>query len=136
MSVSVFRALLLSSVIVGIVGGAIDLVLPSLLTEGFRQAQETHDAAVYASRGMLLGGLGIAILVLTIVAVYGLYTFRRWALRAAAVSTALGLLLVVLAGVYAQSGVAVAMSYFASYLWGAVLLAAAIQPLSSRFQRG
>lgn len=77
----------------------------------------------------------LAILVLLPPTAYGLYAFRPWAPRLAALATAVALVLVVAAGAFVQSGWAIALGYLASYLWGAVLLLAFISPISAKFQR-
>lgn len=133
MTKSQFRNLLLLSFVVGLVGGLSDLMVPSLIADAFRQAQEAHDAELSLAR--LLVGLAIALagLSLVLAATYGLYQFRHWAPRIGLVGTVLTLFAWPAFGASAQSGVSVSISYAASYLWGAVLVLSHVPPYSAWF---
>lgn len=135
MSTRQYRALLIASIIVGLVGGGIDLVFPQLVPEAFHQAQTAHDNAFSTVSLFLFVGFGVFGVALLFASSYGLYRFRPWAPRLSLISTVLCLLCWSFSGAFAQSGVAIAISYFSSYLWGAVIILAYVQPLNTLFSR-
>ena len=128
-----FRVLLILSLVVGLAGGFLDLVIPSLIPESFHAAQEVGDGT--ASMPQLLLSLAVAVpaLLIYIASLFGLYQFRPWAPRVAIVGTALTLVVFPLVGAHTQSGLAQSLSYLASYLWGAVLLLACTSTSSAWF---
>ena len=130
-----FRILPGLSIVLGVIGGAVDFLFPSLLAESFREAQKAHDESLAQGRTIFVLVAALATLVLLPPTAYGLYAFRSWAPRLAVLATAVALALVIAAGAFAQSGWAIALSYLSSYLWGAVLLLAFISPISAKFQR-
>lgn len=133
-----YRALLIAAVATGIVSGMVDLALPNLLPEGLRKAQEAQDALVASGSILtmvLIFVLSLSFLSIFVLATYGLYRFRSWAPRLALVATALGFLFAVFLGGYAQSGLALALGYLSSNLWGAVLLLSFVPPFSLNFRR-
>ena len=135
MTVRNFRLLLVASLVVGVFGGGVDLAFSELLPEEFHRAQEENDSALPTPHLFLLGALGVVSLFALLACYYGLYMLRPWAPRLSLLATALGLLLVLTSGAYAQSGIAIAASYLASYLWGAVVLVAFLPPFSEQFRR-
>ena len=121
------------SLLLGALGGFLDLVVPSLLPDALRIAQEEYDASVPTPSlliGLVFGlpGAGLAL-----VSTYGLYRFRRWAPRLAVIGTALTVLAWPALGFSGQSGLAVALSYLASYLWGGVVMLSYVAPYRSWF---
>ena len=122
MSRTHFRLLIIASVVVGLVGSFVDLLVPTLVPDAYQAAQKTEEDSMSLTR--LLAALAVALpgLSFYFASVYGLYRFRSWAPRIAVVGTALILLAYPLFGTFAQSGVAVSLSYLASYLWGALLV--------------
>lgn len=135
MTSSQFRILLIASTILGILGGAVDLLIPGILPEHFAKAQELEDNTL--SNFVVFGGLVVALVLLvgTVLAVVGLYRFRTWAPRFALALTALGFLITPAFGATAQSGLAVALMELACTLWGAVLTLAYFSPIASQFER-
>jgi len=135
MTVGYFRLLVIVSLIIGIIGGAVDLAFPVLVPTAFHQAQELHDSARSTARIFFIAGAGFVLLLLLLPCFYGLYMLRPWAPRLSLIFSALALVVVVIAGTYAQSGLAIAMSYLGSYLWGAVLVIALCPPFNAHFKR-
>lgn len=136
MTVQYFRLLLIASVVIGVIGGGMGSVFPELLPEELYDAQVRHYNAVSAPFSLFLIGLLIAIFVVAILSFYGLYLLRPWAPRLSLVLTSLALLFPVLAGPAVQSGIAAAMCYLSSYLWGAVIMCAFSAPFNAHFRRG
>lgn len=123
-----YRLLLIASLIIDFIGGGIDVMFPQLLPEAFHQVQAEQDLALTTENSFVLAGLSIVAIVLLIVSYYGLFMLRRWAPMVAVVFTILSLVCYPLMGAVAQSGLAVSISYFASYLWGAIIVLAFIKP--------
>jgi hypothetical protein len=128
-----FRKLLLTSIGVALLAAVVDFAAPSLVGDSLRKAQEVHDESVSFSRLLLALLVGLAGLVTSLVGMYGLYHFRRWAPRTALIGTAISLLACPALGAWVQSGLAVALSFAASYLWGATVLVPLLQPYQSWF---
>ena len=133
MTQSHFRLLLILSLVVGLAGGFIDLVVPSLIPEGFRAAQEVEDGTTSMFQLLLSLAVALPALLVYLASLFGLYQFRPWAPRVAIVGTALTLVVFPLVGAHTQSGLAQSLSYLASYLWGAVLLIACTSPGNAWF---
>lgn len=134
MTIQYFRLLLVTSIVIGLIGGCIDQVFPALLSETFHQAQEAHYTTFSMPHILFLGGSGVVLLLSSIATFYGLYMLKPWAPRLSLFITVMALLFSGVAGTYAQSGIAIAVSYLASYLWGAVLVFAFFSPFSAQFQ--
>jgi hypothetical protein len=130
-----FRILLIITILIGIIGASIDLVIPSLVPESLLKAQELQDSSLSDAHLLSMGGLAIALLIASIAATVGLYRFRPWAPRLTLITTALTLLLTPFLGASTQSGVAVALIDLSSLLWGAVLGVAYFSPLANRFKQ-
>jgi formate-dependent nitrite reductase membrane component NrfD len=135
MTVGYFRLLVVVSLIIGIIGGTVDLVFPALMPEPIQQAQELQNSALSMARVFFVGGLAFVLLILLIPCFYGLYMLRPWAPRLSLIVSVLSLVVVVASGTYAQSGLALAMSYLGSNIWGAVLVIALCPPFNAHFKR-
>ena len=135
MTKSQFRTLLLLSLGVGFAGGLLDLVVPSLITETFREAQEAHDSELSLARLLVAAAISLPGLSLVLIATYGLYKFRHWAPRLGLIGTAVTLLAWPTFGAGVQSGLAASISYAASYLWGASLVLAHVSPYKAWFAK-
>jgi hypothetical protein len=135
MTTSHYRALIIAFVFFGLLGGALDLIFPALIPAEFRQLQEAHDNALSTMNILLFAGLGLVGGVCALVSTYGLFRFRPWAPRLAIWGTILALACWPFAGAYAQSGLAIATSFLASYLWGAIVVLAYVGPMSVQFNR-
>src|SRR5258708_27494685 len=111
MSATQYRLLLVASILVGIVGSALDFVFPSLIPEAFHAAQLAQDEALIAQGFMWPSIFSVVSLLLFIASVYGLYCFRWWAPRLSVIATLAALVIWPLSGAIAQSGPAVAICY-------------------------
>lgn len=117
-----YRILVAASLVFGLLGGALDLVVPALVPDPFHVAQAEYDETVSAislSIGLLLGIPGFC---MALAATYGLFRFRRWAPSIGVVGTLLSLFAVAFLGPTAQSGPATALTDLSSCLWGASIL--------------
>jgi hypothetical protein len=134
MTIAQYRLLLIAFVVVGIAGGALDLLFPALLPEEFQIAQKHLDDGLSTGRTFIFTIVGVCTVAFGIASTYGLYRFRPWAPRLALVTTVLSLLVWPIGGAFAQSGAAVGLNFLASYLWGAAVALAYIPPLNSMFK--
>ena len=135
MTVAQYRLLLIVFLITGVSGGVLDLVFPGLLPEAFQEAQRAHDDALSTSRMTVFLIAALATLGLGVASTYGLFALRPWAPRLALMTTALAVVIWPLSGPMTESGVAAALNYLSSYLWGAAVVLANVPPLNAVFQR-
>ena len=135
MTIAQYRLLLIIFVVTGIAGGVLDLVFPALLPEAFHDAQRAYDDALSTSRVTFFLITALATLGLGVASTYGLFVLRSWAPRLALVTTALAVVIWPLSGPMAESGIAAALNYLSSYLWGAAVVLANVPPLNAVFQR-
>lgn len=135
MTINRYRALIIAFVVFGLLGGALDLIFPALVPAEFRQLQGVHDNSLSTMNLLLFGGLGVLGGIIALVSTYGLFRLRTWAPRLAVIGTVLALACWPFAGAYTQSGLAIAISFIASYLWGAIVVLAYVGPLSAQFNR-
>ena len=132
-AVTLFRALLLASVVTGLAGSFVDLVFPSLIPESlsvaFDALPETPAPAVFGASVLVLVTFGG-----TVAAIVGLYHFQSWARPLALVMTLLSLLFFPLLGASIASGWSSLLLDVSTTLWGAVLAMSYVSSLSERFQ--
>jgi MFS family permease len=134
-TIAQYRLLLIAFLVVGIAGGALDLVFPALLPEEFQVAQKHLDDELSNGRTFIFTIVGVCTVAFGIASIHGLYRFRPWAPRSALVTTVLAVLVWPIGGAFAQSGAAVGLNFLASYLWGAAVVLAHLPPLNSMFER-
>ena len=128
-----FRGLILASVALPVLGGTITLLLPNLLPESLRLAEEQmFDAwSLDSLIGLVIGGLAYGLA--AIVALVGLFLFKRWA-RPLNVALTGGLFVIwPVIGYNISSGWAQACNDVAFVLWGVVLAMAYLPPICERF---
>ncbi|WP_298207492.1 hypothetical protein [Acidovorax sp.] len=133
MTKSHYQAVLLSSLILGFMGVAVDFAVPSQIPEGIRNAESAHFAEMSLPRLLFGVTLSLTSIALVLVATYGLYRFRHWAPRLAVLGTATSLLAGLAGGLYVQSGIAAILTFVASYAWGASVVLAYAQPYRAWF---
>jgi hypothetical protein len=124
-----YRALIAVSILLGLAGGALDVLVPSLLPQAFTTAMEVEDP--FASPVLLQVTLVAA--VATLAAVIGLWLFRPWAPRWALLASVLGMPICVQQGANAFSGWSMMLVDLSSMTWGAVLALTFFSPLRGRF---
>jgi hypothetical protein len=130
-----FRLLLIASIVLGIAGGSVDFICPTLVPAELYDAQDNYDAAMSAWHMWSIRAFVLVGVILLIPSYYGLYRFCPWAPRLAIWMSVIDIILCTLSDVWMQSGIASALSTIASYLWGAVLVLCYVPPLNSQFVR-
>lgn len=130
-SVLLFRAFIVASVATGVLGGALDLLLPGLLPDGIEVVREVPRAEIEAAVSVqLLSFLGF---VIQMTAAVGLFLFKPWARGFALAITAANLLFYPLYGVQARSNWSHLLLDVSTMLWGAVLATGYVSSLAGRF---
>ena len=129
-----FRALLVASMALGLLGAFIDLAVPTLIPPELAAA---HDDFAGSDLGMSAAvTFGVASVVLVVgglVSLYGLWFFRRWGPRLAVGITVLAYLIYPFLGYNLSSGLASTLTDVSTLLWGIVLAMAFLPPLKERF---
>lgn len=129
---TLFRTLLIASVVTGLLGAFLDVIFPGLVPASIQKAFDELPPPP----GPALFGAGALVLVTfggAVASVVGLYAFQPWARPLAVWMTILGFLFHPLLGVSMQSGWAQLLLDVSSILWGAVLAMSFVSSLSSRF---
>ena len=131
-SVLLFRVLILASVGTGVLGGALELLIPELVPESVvRVLRDLPQAEVEVAVSVtLLSFLGF---VIALTAAAGLFMFKPWARGFALGITVANLMFYPLYGVQARSSWSLLLLDVSTTLWGAVLATSYVSSLASRF---
>jgi urea transporter len=132
---SLFRKLLLLSIIFAIVGACLDVMLPQLIPDPFYQAQEKVDQPASSIEFIMLLIIGISLVIAYIISVVGLFCFYSWAPQVALTATFLSLIIYPLLGYSLSSGWSLALTDCSTLLWGMILTLTYCSPLRKRFAR-
>lgn len=130
---SLFRKLLLLSIILPAIGIFLDVVFPNLIPQPLYQAQQEVDQSVSSNEFIVLLLISIPIIIVNIISVVGLFRFRPWAPRIAIIATLLSFAIYPLLGYSLSSGWAQALIDFSTMLWGVVLTLTYCSPIRKRF---
>jgi hypothetical protein len=135
MTLALYRRLLIASFVAAVLSVLVDVIFPSLVSEGFRNADLMQgqtgsmlQVAIFLCLSLIGGGAAL-------VSIFGLYSIRPWAPRLAVFGTVVTVVALLFSGTNVQSGIAMAISVIASYLWSAVVVLAFVEPMKSRFTR-
>jgi urea transporter len=132
---SVFRKFLLLSIILGVIGILLDIMLPSLIPAPLYQAQEEVEQSVSSTEFIVLLLISIPLIIVNLISVIGLFCFRPWAPRLAIIATLLSFMIYPLLGYSLSSGWALALTDLSTMLWGVVLTLTYYSPIRKRFAR-
>lgn len=134
--VTVFRTLIIASLVLSLAGSIIDLIVPGLVPESLSRAYEAHTA-IEASLTLIMvsAAASIGFMVLAVIATIGLLVLQPWARPLALWSSALSFLAYPILGAWLQSGVAAMLVGVGTTLWGAALAMAYFSDLKSHFER-
>jgi urea transporter len=132
---SLFRKLLLLSIILAVIGVLLDIMVPTLIPDPFYQAQEKVEQGASFTEFIVLAWLGVPIIIVNFISVIGLFCFRPWAPRIAIIATLLSFAIYPLLGYYLSSGWALVLTDFSTLLWGVVLTLTYSSPIRKRFAR-
>ncbi|MBK8322318.1 MAG: hypothetical protein IPL06_06155 [Betaproteobacteria bacterium] len=132
-TVTVFRGLLVASLVFALAGSFIDVAFASLLPPVLQGAWEVHSNE---ESGMALGFLAVSalgLLAALAVVMVGLFRLRAWSRPGAVVLTLVTVPYTVILGPTLLSGWAMALQETSSLLWGAALAMSFMPPLRERF---
>ena len=131
-SVVFFRAMLLASVVLSVLGSFVDILVAGLIPEpliaALKALPPTPSPALMAAGALFVITFGG-----TIVAVIGLFNFQAWSRNLAVSMTLLTLLAYPLLGASVASGWSQLFVKVATLLWGAVLAMSYFSSLATRF---
>lgn len=136
MSKSQFRWLVALSLILALLAGTLDLMIPSLLPEAVSTAQDQYWAQLSTLDLLTSAGLFVAAAVVLFVATYGLFFFKKWGPSLSVTGTLLSVLAMVVGPFAVLSGPAFALVDLASYAWGAALIVCHLEPYRGWFKGG
>ena len=128
-----FRLLIFSSLLLGIVGSAVDYVVPGLVPQPL--ATQIEDQS-FNNLGSWIIPVLIAsalLLVAGVTATIGLLLFKHWSRPLAVLVTVLGIFLCPFLGAMLVSGLYMTIFSLSSMLWAAGLVFSYTAPLSARF---
>jgi hypothetical protein len=134
MTPRLFRVMLVLVLTLALAATCLELAFPELVPSVAREAQKGAWADKSLAYTIVFGLAAIAIYVIGVASLIGLYFFRNWARILALIATVTGSLYVPSMGFVATSGWAYALSTLSETLWGAVLALAYFSPLKERFK--
>jgi hypothetical protein len=132
---ALFRKLLLLSIVFGVIGALIDIMLPHLIPDPLYQAQEKVEQLASSTENIILIILGVPILITFIISAVGLFYFHPWAPRVALITTLLTFVIYPFFGYYLSSGWAMAFTDCSTMLWGMILTLTYCSPIRKCFVR-
>ena len=133
----IFRGFIVLGVLLSVLGAAVDLLVPGSvpaeLAEAYASVSAIEDATLISLAGLSVFALALAIV--GIVALIGLYFFKRWGRRLSLAITVISVLIYPALGPAVYSGWALMLTVSSVMLWGAVLAMAYFSVLQSRFEQ-
>jgi hypothetical protein len=135
MSKSLFRSILVASVILGLVGGLCDLVFPELVPLPLHQAEGALLRSASPLFAIGVGACAVLLIVVVIISTIGLFLFRPWAPRLAVIAYFMSLPFYPAIGYSLHSGWATALGEFSTMLWGGILALVYYSPIKDWFSR-
>jgi hypothetical protein len=133
MSPTLFRCILIAYLGLAVFSGTFNLIFPSDIPEALTHAQQANYANLSSLSRNLVAILGGIALVGGIASALGLYLFRPWAPRMAAIVTVLAFFIWPLLGIRVVSGWQEFLSSLSTTLWGAIIALAYFSQLEGRF---
>lgn len=131
-SVTLFRALIILSVVAGLSGSLLDINYPELLPAPLLAALKALPKPPI-ELAVSLNLLGFLVLACSLAATAGLYMFKPWSRGFALGITIVNLVFYPLSGVNVKSGWALLLLDVSGTLWGAALAMSYVSSLSYRF---
>lgn len=129
-----FRWLVALSLVIGLLAGALDFIVPSLIPEAVRAADQEYWAQPFSTFDYITSTGLFLTTILMLVAIYGLLFFKKWGPSLAVTSTLLGVLATAVAQFVVFSGAALALIDLAAYAWGAALIVCHLEPYKAWFR--
>jgi len=132
--VTVFRSLIVISLVLSLVGAVIELVFPGLLPESLAQAYDAYTESQTSFTGvMVVAGLAVILMVIAVISTVGLLVLQPWARPLALWSTALSFVITPFLGAVLNSGLSLMLIDVSLVLWGAAMAMTFYSDLKVRF---
>jgi hypothetical protein len=134
---TIFRFLVVASIVIAVLGTSLDLVVPGLLPAVLEDAYEAHVAAEepMMSRALTLIGFMLVLLIGSVVGTIGLLLFKPWGRQLSLWLSVLAVLSYPFLGPIVNSGWATMLHNTSIMLWGAALAMAYFAEIKVRFER-
>lgn len=135
--VTIFRVLVVTSIVMGVLGASVDPFVPGLLPTVLEDAYETYVATeeVTVSHVLTLGGLVLVMLIGGVAGLIGLLLFKPWGRQLSLWLSVLAMLSYPFLGPVVYSGWAAMLAETSMVLWGAALAMAYFAEIKVRFER-
>jgi hypothetical protein len=134
MSPTIFRSLIIFSVLLDIASAAVDAIVPNLIPSSLTQAYENVPTPAISGNPLWLALL-VVLLLMVLVSAFGLLFFKRWARMLSLYTTGFVFVIYPFFGITLASGWANAFTELSATIWGAVLAIAYFSSLSERFAK-
>jgi hypothetical protein len=132
---TIFRFLVVGSIALAVLGGAVDYFVPGLLPAALENAYEAYATAEEptVSHALTLGGLALLLLIGAVVGTIGLLLFKPWGRRLSLWLSALAMLSHPFVDPVVSSGWATMFTETSMMLWGAALAMAYFAEIKVKF---
>lgn len=134
---TIFRALIVASVVIGGLGACVDFLVPGLLPPVLEDAYDAYAAAEELSIPLVLAlvGFTVALVIGGVAGTIGLFLFKSWSRQLSLWLSVLATLTYPFLGPVVYSGWATMLTETSMMLWGAVLAMAYFSEVKVRFDR-
>ena len=133
MSPTIFRILIVCSVVLGTGAAFLDTLFPELLPQSIAQAVENEPLPALFDNLWLTVTIFLPVLIIVIISTIGLFFLKAWARALAFYSTILSFAMYPFFGPILSSAWSSALTEASSLLWGAILAIAYYSSLRERF---
>jgi len=132
--ITVFRTLIVASLVLSLLGVIIELVFPGLLPEPLSQAYDAYnESRTSLPVIMVAAGMLIILLVIGVISTVGLLVLQPWARPLALWSTVLSFAITPFTGAALNSGLSLMLIDVSLILWGAAMAMTFYSDLKLRF---
>lgn len=135
MSQSLFRSVLVASVVLSFAGSFCDLVFPGLVPASLRDADDALIDSLSRQFVITMAAGAVFIVIAQIVSTVGLFLFRPWAPGVAVIASLLVLAFWPVIGYQLYSGWATALLDLSNMLWGGILALVYFSPVRDWFKK-
>ena len=134
---TIFRALIVASVVIGVLGACVDFLVPELLPPVLEDAYDAYATAEELSIPFILAlaGFAVALVIGGVAGTIGLFLFKSWSRQLSLWLSVLATLTYPFLGPGVYSGWATMLTETSMMLWGAVLAMAYFSEVKVRFNR-
>lgn len=134
---TVFRFLVVASIVMAILGGLVDTIVPSLLPEALGDAYDAYAATddPTLSHVLALGGVALVMIIAGVASTIGLLLFKPWGRQLSLWFSVVAMLTYPFFGPVVYSGWTAMLTETSMMLWGAALAMAYFAEIKVRFAR-